>query len=74
MGEPKKKLVSLKEAIQILNNEFGNDPEKSGRNVVAIGTLYNAISNRRLKAYGSRHFRQVDVQELLHEFGPTESA
>ncbi len=73
MGE-KKKFVSINEAVEILNEKFGNDPKRSGRNVVAKGTIYNAISSKRLKAYGAKHFRQVDVEELLLEFGPQQSA
>ena len=77
MGEKKKqqkKLVTLLQAIDLINEEFGNDPGASGRNVIAIGTLYNAISSKRLKAYGTRHFRQVDAEEVLLEFGPNQSA
>jgi uncharacterized protein YfbU (UPF0304 family) len=66
------KKVFLKEAIKLLNQAFGNDPEKSGRDIIAIKTLYNAISSKRLKAYGPRHMRQVDVEELMLEFGPKE--
>ncbi len=66
----KKKLVSLKEAIDVLNDAFQNNPEKSGRDAISKGTLYNAISSKRLTAHGSSHFRQVEVEELLREFGP----
>lgn len=70
----KVKVVSLKEAIQILNDAYQNDPEKSGRNAIAMQTIYNALSNGRLTRHGSRHFRQVDVNELLNVFGPRKAS
>ncbi|CAB4152723.1 hypothetical protein UFOVP610_25 [uncultured Caudovirales phage] len=68
------KFVTLREAIQILNEAFGNDPSKSGRNVIAIGSLYNALYHKKLKKYGKPKFRQVDVNELLEVFGPQKIA
>lgn len=73
MGKESKK-VTLKEAVQILNEAFHNDPEKSGRDVITIGGLYNALYKKKLSKYGSRHFRQVDVDELLAVFGPKKTA
>jgi hypothetical protein len=70
----KQKLVSLVEAIVLLNEAYQNNPEKSGRDVVSKKTIYNALSSGRLKRYGSFHFRQVDVDELLKEFGPDRTA
>ncbi len=70
----KKKLVSLKEAVVLVNEAFGNNPEKSGRDVVSIKTIYNALCAKKIKRYGSTHFRQVDVSEILNLFGPKQSA
>lgn len=70
----KKKLVTLKEAVEILNDAFQNDPNKTGRSVISIGGLYNALYKGKLTKYGSRHFRQVDVDELLAVYGPQKSA
>jgi hypothetical protein len=70
----KKKLVTLVEAVQIVNEAFQNDPEKSGRSAISKQTIYNALHSGRLTKYGSRHFRQVDVEELLNNFGPKKSA
>lgn len=67
-----RKLVSLKEAIRVLNEAHCHDPEIEGKDIYAIGTLYNAISQKKLKGYGPRHARKVDVDELLLEFGPKE--
>ena len=66
----KKRLATVREAIKILNDTFQNDPEKSGRSVIATQTIYNAFNQKRLTRYGSSHFAQVDVEELLEQFGP----
>ena len=66
MGEK----ISLVEAVDMLNEAFGNDPKKSGRNVVSKKTLYNKICKKEIKAYGSKHFRQVDKDEILRVWGP----
>lgn len=70
----KKKLVSLKEAVELLNKSFGNDPGVSGKNVISLGCLYNALYKKRLTKHGARHFRQVDVDELLAVFGPKKAS
>jgi len=64
------KLVSLDEAIKVVNEAFQNDPAESGRSVLSKGTLYNAFNKKRLTRHGTFHFAQVDVEELLREFGP----
>lgn len=66
--------VLLDEAIKIVNEAFDNDPEKSGRSFLSKGTLYNAFNKKRLTRYGSYHNAQVDVAELLREFGPKKRA
>lgn len=70
----KKKLLSLVEAIDFLNEVHQVDPTKAGRNVISIGTLYNAINKKRLTRHGPFHFAQVDADELLREFGPKRGA
>ena len=67
----KKKLVTLVEAVEIIDKAFDNDPEKSKReHVITKRTIYNALSSKKLTPYGTRHYRQVDVEELLNLFGP----
>lgn len=70
----KPKVVSLKEAIEVVNEAFQNDPAKSGRNVINIGSLYQALHHGKLKRYGSKSFRQVEVEELLSVFGPDKAS
>lgn len=65
-----KKLVTLKEAIELLNDAHGIDPVKLGRNVFSERTLYNAVHNKRIKRYGPRHIVQFDSDEILRVFGP----
>ena len=69
-----KNLVTLKEAIQILNEVHQIDPKKLGRNAFATQTIYNAIAKKKLKRYGPYHILQVDVEELLRVFGPKKVA
>jgi hypothetical protein len=69
-----KKKVGLKDAIQLINSAFNNDPRVTGRDVISIGTLYNAIHSGKIKAYGPRHFRQVDIDEVLSIYNPKRSA
>lgn len=68
------KLVSLKEAVILLNDAYGNDKEKSGRDVVSIKTMYNKINLGQIVRYGPKHFCMVDVNEILSLFGPKKSA
>lgn len=74
MTAKKTKLVSLVEAVKLINEAYQNNPEVSGRDVISIKTIYNALSSGRLTRYGSFHFRQVDADELLKEFGPDKTA
>ena len=70
MKKNTKKLVSLKEAVQLLNEVYSNDPQKSGRDIISLKTLYNKIHLGKLKRHGPRHFCQVDADEILDMFGP----
>ena len=66
----KKEYVSLKEAINLLNEVHFVNPEKAGRNVFAKQTIYNAIHSGRLKRFGPNHMLLMDKNELLAVFGP----
>lgn len=66
----KKELITLKQAIGILNEAHGIDPEIEGRSVYSLQTLYNAISTKKLNRYGPTHMAKVDKEELLKVFGP----
>ena len=65
-----KQLVDLDNAIKLVNEAHQNDPQKSGKSFLTKGTLYNAFSSKRLTRHGPYHHAQVDVAELLREFGP----
>lgn len=69
-----KKLVTLKDAIDVVNQAHGIDPEKVGRAAISMQTIYNAISAKKLKRYGPRRIAQVDVDELLRVFGPKKAS
>ena len=70
----KVKIVSLVEAVDLLNKAYDNDPAKSGRDVISKKTLYNAISARKLKRHGRYSFAQVEVDQLLQVFGPKKAS
>lgn len=63
------KLLTLKEAIELLNRVYQIDPAKHGRDVFAKGTIYNMISRGELKRYGPRHILQLDESEVLAKLG-----
>lgn len=66
-----RKLVTLKEAIQIINESFGYDPAKNdNKDLISIKTIYNALAAKKIKKYGKHSYRQVDVAEILMLFGP----
>lgn len=65
-----KKLVTLKEAIELVNQAHNIDPEKDGKTALSAQTIYNAINTKKMKRYGPRHILQVNVDELLKVFGP----
>lgn len=69
-----KRLVSINEAVIVLNNAWGNDPNVSGRNIAAKKTIYNAISLKRLKRHGNKKFAMVSIDELLAIWGPKRAA
>jgi hypothetical protein len=71
---PSKKLITLKQAVNLLNEAHGVDPYTDGRNAFNIGSLYNAISKKKLKRFGPRHLAQVDQDDVLRIFGPQRSA
>lgn len=66
--------VTLKEAVALLNEVHQWDPEKQGRDIFSIKTLYNKISKKELKRYGPRHAAQVDETELLRVLGPKKAS
>ncbi len=70
----KSKLITLKQAVELLNQAYGIDPAIDGRPAYAIGTLYNAIAQKKLKRYGPTHLAQVDSEELLRVYGPKKGA
>lgn len=69
-----KKLISLKEAIIVLNDAHDINPENAGRDAYSTRSIYNAIHKKRIKRYGPRHFVQVDKEELLRLFGPKKAS
>lgn len=73
MGK-KQNLVSLKEAVKMLNEAHCNNPEVTKRNVLSVRALYNLLSAKKIGKYGPRHMRQVDMDELLAKYGPKKSA
>lgn len=66
-------LVTLKEAVEVLNKAHDIDPEKEGRNAYSIKTIYNAIHARKLRRYGLPHIAKVDSDELLKLLGPKQT-
>ena len=70
----KQKLVSLDEAVQIINEAWGNDPKKSGRDFISKKTIYNAIYDEKIKREGRAKFAMVFVDEILSLWGPKKSA
>lgn len=66
----KKELVTLKEAVELLNQAHQNDKTKTGKDVFGEGSIYNAVSKKRLRRHGPRHMLQLEKEQLLDVFGP----
>lgn len=69
-----KKLVTLKEVIELLNDAHDIDPKKLGRNAYSEKTIYNAVHSKRVKRYGPRHIAQFDAEEIMRVFGPKKAS
>lgn len=65
-----KKLVTLDQAVDLLNKAHQIDPEVCGRDAYSKQTLYNAIYKKKLARFGPKHILQIDVDELLLKYGP----
>lgn len=70
----KKELITLKDALDVLNEAHGIDPEEFGRSVYSKQTLYNAFHTKRLTRYGPHHIAKVDKEELLRVLGPKKAS
>jgi hypothetical protein len=66
----KKELLTLKQAVEFLNEVHQNDKTKTGKDVYGEGTLYNAVSSKKLRRHGPRHMLQLEKDQLLDVFGP----
>ena len=67
-------LITLKEAIRVLNDAHFIDPIKEGRDAFSEKSIYNAVHGKKLKRYGPRHILQLDKAELLRLFGPKKAS
>lgn len=65
-----KDLITLKEAVDFLNQLHGIDPAKVGRNAFGMQHLYNLIHQKKLRRHGPRHIVQVEKQQLEILLGP----
>lgn len=75
MGAAKKStIVSLREALFELNRAWKNDPTKTGRSIIAQKTIYNAISAKKIRRHGPKHFVQVELEQILDLYGPKKAS
>lgn len=65
-----KELISLKMAVQFINELHQWNPTKEGRDIYSLQHLYNCINKKKIKRYGPRHAAQVDKEEIEMFFGP----
>lgn len=65
-----KELLTLKEAVDFLNELHGIDPNRAGRNAFGIQHLYNMIHQKKLRRHGPRHIVQVEKQQIENLLGP----
>lgn len=63
MGE--RKLITIDEAIELLNERHQFDAKKHGRDIYSKKTIYNKIHKGELKRYGPRHLAQLDEAEVI---------
>ena len=61
------KLITLDEAVKLINEKHQNNPQISGRDVYSKRTLYNKIFQKQLKRYGPKHMAQLDEAEVLEK-------
>lgn len=70
MSAKKTELLTLKQAVDFLNELHGIDPEKVGRNAYGTQHLYNMIHNGKLNRHGPRHIVQIEKDQLVNLLGP----
>lgn len=60
-----RKLITLDEAIDLINKHYGYDPEKHGKGVYTKKTIYNMVHKGKLGRHGPRHMLQLDEDEVI---------
>lgn len=70
MARPKTtSLLTLDEAIKILNKVYHWDESARGKPIYSKQTIYNAIYKGKLTRHGPKHRLLIDKSELLERFG-----
>lgn len=65
MSKKKEKLLTLEQAVDFINNQYGID----GLSMIKVKTLYNKIWEKKLTNYGSKKRALVSENQILLLYG-----